>query len=125
MSRTRTLAATLALGRLAFGAGLVAGPQKLARAWIGDDAQRGPVKIVLRALGARDIALSAGALACLRDTDALRLWLGGAVLADLCDVASTLLTPGSMLPGNARWGTVALGGGSALAGAALIAALDR
>ena len=125
MSRTRTLAAAFALGRLAFGAGLVARPDKVASGWLGDDARRGPVKIAVRAVGARDIALSAGALATLRDTDALRLWLGGGVLSDLCDVVSTLVTPGSVLPGNARWGTAALGGGSALAGAALIAAIDR
>ena len=74
---------------------------------------------------ARDIALSAGTLASLRDTEALRRWLAAAILADLCDVVSTLVTPGSVLPGNARWGTVALGGGSALAGAALLAAADR
>ena len=110
---------------MAFGAGLVASPEKVASGWLGDDALRGPVKIALRGLGARDIALSAGVLATLRDTDALRLWLCGGILSDLCDVVSTLVTPGSVLPGNARWGTVALGGGSALAGAALIATLDR
>ncbi|MGH3991283.1 MAG: hypothetical protein ACRDSN_02330 [Pseudonocardiaceae bacterium] len=125
MSRTRKLTAAFAIGRLAFGVGLLASPEKVASGWLGDDARRGPVKIVVRAVGARDIALSAGALATLRNTDALRLWLGGGVLSDLCDVVSTLVTPGSVLPGNARWGTVALGGGSALAGAALIAAVDR
>ena len=125
MSGTRKLTAAFALGRLAFGAGLVASPEKVASGWLGDDARRGPVKIAVRAVGARDIALSAGVLATLRDADVLRLWLAGGVLSDLCDVVSTLVTPGSVLPGNARWGTVALGGGSALAGAALIAAIDR
>ena len=125
MSRTRNLTAAFALGRLAFGAGLIASPEKVASGWLGADAQRGPVRIAVRGLGARDIALSAGALATLRDTDALRLWLAGGVLSDLCDVLATLVTPGGVLPGNARWGTVALGGGSALAGAALIAAIDR
>ena len=110
---------------MGFGLGLLVKPESVAAGWIGELAQRDPVKLMLRAVGGRDIALSAGALACLRETDALRLWLGGAVLADLCDMASTLVTPGSVLPGNARWGTVALGGGSALAGAALIVALDR
>ncbi|CAN5166212.1 hypothetical protein BH20ACT20_BH20ACT20_05510 [soil metagenome] len=125
MSRTRKLTALFALGRLAFGAGLVASPERVASSWLGDDAQRAPVKIVVRAVGARDIALSAGTLASLRDADALRRWLAGAILSDLCDVVSTLATPGSALPGNARWGTVALGGGSALAGAALLVAVNR
>ena len=125
MSRPRTLTAAFAIGRLAFGAGLVAVPERLASSWIGDDANREPVKIAVRALGTRDIVIGAGALATLRDTDALRLWLGGAVLSDLCDVLSTLATPGGVLPPNARWGTVALGGGSALVGAALLAATKR
>lgn len=125
MSRTRTLTAAFALGRLAFGAGLIASPGRVASGWLGADAERAPVQVAIRGLGARDIALSAGALASLRDTEALRRWLAGAILADLCDVVSTLVTPGSVLPGNARWGTVALGGGSALAGAALLAAADR
>jgi hypothetical protein len=122
MAPTRTLTTAFALGRLAFGAGLLTAPEKLAARWIGADATRPPVKIVLRAVGARDIALSAGALASLRDEDALRLWLGGALISDLCDVVSTLVTPPDVLPANARWGTVALGGGSALIGAALLAA---
>jgi len=125
MSRTRTLTAAFALGRLAFGAGLIASPGRVASGWLGADAERAPVKVAIRGLGARDIALSAGTLASLRDTEALRRWLAAAILADLCDVVSTLVTPGSVLPGNARWGTVALGGGSALAGAALLAAADR
>jgi len=110
---------------MGFGAGLVARPEKVASGWLGDDARREPVKIAVRGVGARDIALSAGVLATLRDTNAVRLWLGGGIVSDLCDVVSTLVTPGSVLPGNARWGTVALGGGSALAGAALIVALSR
>ena len=125
MARTRSFTAAFALGRLAFGAGLVAIPERIAEPWLGSDVRRPPVKIAVRAVGARDIALAAGTLASLKDGDALRLWLAGAIVSDLCDVVSTLVTPGSVLPGNARWGTVALGGGSALAGAALLAALDR
>ena len=125
MSRTRTLTAGLAAGRLLFGAGLIAVPEKLASRWLGEDAARPAVKIAIRALGARDVALSAGTLACLGDGDALRLWIAGAMVSDLCDVVSTLVTPGSALPGNARWGTAVLGGGSALAGAALLATETR
>jgi len=40
-------------------------------------------------------------------------------------VLATLLAPADALPGNARWGTIALGGGSALAGAAVLTALKR
>ena len=125
MSRTRTLTALFGLGRLAFGAGLIARPERVASGWLGDDAARPPVQIVIRAVGARDIALSAGTLASLADDGALRRWLAGAVLSDLCDTVATLATPGSALPGNARWGTAALGGGSALAGVVLLARVGR
>ena len=125
MSRTRTFTGLFALGRLAFGAGLLAAPGRAASGWLGKDAQRPPVKIAIRAVGGRDVALSLGALATIADADALRVWLAAAILSDLGDVAATLATPSGALPGNARWGTVALGGGSALAGAALLAALER
>ncbi len=122
MSRTRTLTAAFAVSRLLFGAGLILVPEQLASRWLGDDSRRAPVKIAIRAVGARDVALSAGILATLREGDALRPWLAGAVVSDLCDVLSTLATPGGALPGNARWGTAVLGGGSALAGTALLVA---
>ncbi len=120
MVSTRTLVALFATGRLLFGVGLLARPGKLAAGWIGEDGEREPVKVVLRGLGARDVALSAGALTSLGDDDRLALWLAGAILGDLADVASIFIPPASSLPDNARWGTVALGGGAAAAGVALL-----
>jgi hypothetical protein len=61
----------------------------------------------------------------LGDNDQLRRWVLGAAACDLSDVAIALATPSDALPANARWGTVALGGGTALAGLLLYAALDR
>jgi hypothetical protein len=121
---THTSAATVAfsLSRLAFGAGLLAVPERVASGWIGDDAARDPVKIVIRGLGARDVALAAGALACREDPDRLATWLSMTIASDLCDVAATLAVPSDSLPDNARWGTVAMAGGAALAGVALLAA---
>ena len=125
MPSARQLTAAFALGRLAFGVGLMARPDHVASGWVGMDAQRGAVKIVLRGLGARDVALSAGALAALGDEDRLAHWIAAAIGCDLSDVVSTLVAPPDSLPGNARWGTVALGGGSALAGALLLAGIKR
>jgi hypothetical protein len=125
MSRTRTLTAAFAAARLAFGAGLLAVPERVAKGWIGSDAESDPVKIVTRGLGARDIALSAGVLAFLDEEDTLATLLAFTVLCDLCDVASTLAAPAGSLPGNARWGTVAMAGGAAAAGAALTVAVKR
>jgi hypothetical protein len=122
---TRQLTAAFALGRLAFGVGLMARPGRVASGWIGSDAERDTVKIVLRGLGARDVALSVGALAALGDEDRLAHWVAAAIGCDLSDVVSTLAAPPGSLPGNARWGTVGLGGGAALAGALLLAGLKR
>lgn len=125
MPSTRTLTTAFALGRLAFGVGLIAAPDKLSARWIGADGERGPVKVLLRGLGARDIALSAGALASLGDDDHLALWLAGAIVGDLTDLASIFVPPASQLPSHARVGTVLLGGGAAAAGAALLAQVKR
>ena len=125
MPSTRQLTTAFALGRLAFGVGLMARPDRVASGWIGENAEKGAVKIVLRGLGARDVALSAGALAALGDERRLAHWIAAALGCDLSDVVSTLAAPAGSLPGNARWGTVALGGGSTLAGALLLAGLKR
>jgi len=121
MASTRTLTAAFALSRLVFGIGLIVAPDKLSARWIGEDGERGPVQVLLRGLGARDVALSAGALASLGDDDQLAVWLAGAIIGDLTDVASIFVPPASQLPDNARLGTVALGGGAAAAGIALLA----
>ena len=125
MPSARLLTTAFALGRLAFGIGLLARPRQVASGWIGQDAERGAVRVVLRGLGARDVALSAGALAALGDEDRLAHWLAAAIGCDLSDVVATLAAPAESLPGNACWGTVVLGGGSAVAGAALLAGLKR
>lgn len=125
MPSARLTTIAFALGRLAFGIGLLARPEAVASGWVGKDAERRPVQVVLRGLGARDVALSAGALAALGDDDRLAHWLAAAVGCDLADVVATLAAPTDALPGNARWGTVALGGGAAALGAALLAGLKR
>jgi hypothetical protein len=125
MTTPTKLTALVALGRLAFGVGLIAAPARVASGWLGGDAARPAAQVAIRGLGARDVALSAGALSTLGDTAALRRWVAAAAACDLTDVAVALATPSEALPSNARWGTVALGGGTALAGLLLLAALDR
>ena len=95
MTAPTKLTALVALGRLAFGAGLIAAPARVASGWLG------------------------------ADTHQLRRWVLGAAACDLADVAIALATPSDALPANARWGTVALGGGAAAAGLLLYVALDR
>lgn len=118
MPSTRALIAALALGRIAFGAGLLAAPARVAQGWIGDDAARAPVQVAVRALGARDVALSAGALALAGDGAKARPWLLAAAACDCVDLAATLAAGDTLAP-RARIGTALLAGGSALAGIAL------
>jgi len=107
-----------ALGRVAFGAGLVATPGRAASGWLDEDAKRPPTQVAVRGLGARDVALAGGAILAAREGFGLRPWLVGCVACDLVDVASTLAA-GDALSARARWGTVALAGAAAAFGAAL------
>jgi hypothetical protein len=123
MTATRALTLAFAIGRIGFGAGLAGPPSALATRWIGADAKRRPVQVAVRGLAARDVALAAGVVHAVGGSGSTRPWLAACVGSDLADIAASLAA-GDSLPPNARWGTVALAGASAAAGAALLAA-DR
>lgn len=125
MNAIRTTTAAFAAGRIAFGLGLIGAPERVAGRWLGPEAAAGPVKIVIRGLGARDVALSAGMLATLGDPERLTPWLAVTIASDLTDLFATLAVPAESLPDNARWGTVALAGSAAATGAALLLAARR
>jgi len=124
MQGSQKTAVAFALGRIAFGVGLVVAPQKVAAGWLAEDAQRPPAQVAIRGLGARDVALAGGVVLAARESAALRPWLIGCLVCDLADIASTLAA-GSALPARARWGTVALAGSAAIAGAALTARVEK
>jgi hypothetical protein len=105
-----------ALGRIAFGVGLIVAPDRVASGWLPDDAARPGTQVAVRGLGARDVALAAG-VAVAGDK---RPWLIACLACDLADIAGTLAA-GEALPPRARWGTVALAGSAAVAGAVLVA----
>jgi hypothetical protein len=117
------LARTVAALRLAFGAGLVLAPARLAEPWVGSDGTRPGTTVITRALGARDAALGAGALAA--DEAGLPLWLAAAVAADTADLLSTL-AGGPAVPARGRVLVAILAGAGAASGiAALIALRSR
>ena len=123
MNRTAHLAIAYAAGRIAFGVALTALPARVGSAWIGADAQRKPPQAPIRGIGARDIALGGGlVLAALRGDD-MKPWLLGCVAADVVDVGA-ILAAGDGVPGQARLGTVAIAGASAVGGVALTVAAD-
>ena len=124
MTQQRNLIYAFSAGRIAFGAALMAVPSQVGSSWMGQDAERRPVHIAIRGLGARDVALAAGGAAAAARGAAVRPWLAGCLACDLVDIAATLAA-GDSVPSRARWGTVALAGCAALAGAALLATVEE
>ena len=114
----RDLATQHAYGRVAVGAAFVLFPGLAGRAWIGSDAARRPVKVLARAFGARDLAIGLGVLIALDRDAPVRGWIDAGVLSDAIDTCASLLAGDSVPPGI-RWPCVALGAGSAAAGALL------
>jgi hypothetical protein len=110
----------IAGGRIGFGVALVLAPDKVTTRWLGDDAGRAGTAVVSRGLGARDVALGAGALVA--SADRLRPWVAAAILADTADLVSTL-TAGRALPLTGRLLVGALASGGVVLGAIALAGL--
>ena len=123
--RSRALLTSLALGRLAVGAGLTAKPAgPLGAGWVGGEESRRPTNALLfRAVGARDMALALGTLAAFREGSRLRPWLLAATLADAADLVATL-TAGRAVPLQGKATIAAVAGGAIAGQLALLRALD-
>ena len=118
--------ATLAvLGlRVAYGAGLIAAPERLARRWLGSAAGAPPTQVQLRGLGAREIVVHGAAIAAVLRGVPLRPFMAASVAGDLADILATVAGRRG-LPDGAAPATLAVAGGSALLTAGLAAAVDR
>ena len=116
------IARFVAAGRIGFGVALIVAPERLTSVWLGSDAARPGARVLTRGLGARDLALGAGALAA-ADSQ-LQPWVAGAIVADVADLVATVAA-GTSLPrtGRALVGAVAAGG--AVLGALALAGLRR
>jgi hypothetical protein len=121
--QARDLALLNARGRMAIGAVLVLAPRLAGPMWIGDDADRPAVKVLARAVGARDLVLGLGIAVALDRGSPVRGWLEGAAVADGLDLAATLLAGGS-IPEGKRRSVAVVAGVSGIACAALARALD-
>jgi len=123
--RITRLSATAVLGlRVSYGLALIAAPRRLALRWLGPAAEDAPLQVALRALGAREAILHAGALLALSRDAPLRPWLAASAAGDMTDVIATAAGR-RRLPHGAAHATLAVGGGSALISAALAIALER
>ncbi len=133
VSLLRASARAVAAGRVALGLTALAWPAGPARPWVGAGGDDLAVRVLARALGARDLALGLGALAALRrppgepgepgEARSARepwpagAWVAAGALSDALDVVASLLA-WRELPRTGRWLVVASAGGAALAGAA-------
>src|ERR1700710_1348528 len=88
--------------RVAYGAGLVVAPSRLAKRWLGPSAAAAPPQVALRGLGTREIVLHTGAIAAAAGDAPLRPWLLGSVLGDLTDIVATFGGRRELPPGAAR-----------------------
>jgi hypothetical protein len=120
MSRKHLVIGYAAL-RIGYAAALLASPGRTARPWVGSAAAEPAAAIALRGLGARDLALAAGALAAAVSGGAARPWLAACAVSDAVDLTATLIADGDALPSRAKPGTAAAAGSFGAAGAALAA----
>jgi hypothetical protein len=81
----------MAAGRIAVGVALTVAPGTAGRRWIGPSATDPSVKVMTRAMGARDLALGFGTLRAIEDGAPLRTWAVLGVLSDGVDAVATLL----------------------------------
>jgi hypothetical protein len=94
----RDLALGLAGGRIAIGIVSVLAPGLVGRAMMGPDSDSGGTRLVLRVVGARDLALGIGVLAALDRNAPLRGWLRASAVVDGLDAAGSLLARHHLRP---------------------------
>ena len=97
----RELALSNARGRMAVGVALLLAPGLIGRRWIGEQAGDPAVKVITRALGARDFALGLGAAIALDHGAPARGWLEAGALSDAVDLVATRLAGDSIPPARA------------------------
>jgi hypothetical protein len=106
----------MAAGRLVLGSAVLAAPEQVMSHWLGEEnARLGGVRDLGRGLAARDIAMGLAVLQTLDDPVLGPRILVACAFADAIDALGTILERDS-LPLMGALGTVAIAGGSALAG---------
>src|SRR5215213_5383875 len=110
--------------RIGVGAAFVLFPRLAGNMWIGPDAARRPVKVLARAFGARDLAIGLGVVIALDRGTPVRGWIEAGAFSDTINTCASLLAGGSIPPGI-RLSAIAIGAGSAAAGAKLAPEFDH
>ena len=117
-------AETLALVRVGIGLAAWILPDHLTDPWVGPSTDPKTRAVLSRALGARDVALGAGALLAARNHKGVRGWVEAGGLADAGDLVATLIAF-RRLPRLTRWGILAMTGGAVAAAAILAPSLGE
>ena len=110
--------------RVAYGAALIAAPERITRRWLGPSAGTPPTQVPLRGLGAREIVVHGAAIAAVMRNAPLRPFLAASAVGDTADIIATAAGRRGLPAGSAP-ATLAVAGASALLTAALAAAVDR
>ena len=94
----RDLALGLAGGRIAIGVASLLAPGLVGRAMMGAKGDSGGMRLLLRVVGARDLALGIGALVALDRDAPVRGWLRASAVVDALDAAGILLVRRHLRP---------------------------
>jgi hypothetical protein len=94
----RDLAVGLAGGRIAIGVVSVLAPGVVGRAMMGADGDSSGARLLLRVVGARDLALGIGVLAALDRDAPVRGWLRVSAVVDGLDAGGSLLARRHLRP---------------------------
>lgn len=86
----RQLASAAGLTRIAIGAGLALAPARANRMWLGSEADRPAMRVVIRMVGARDAILGLGLWRAANGGRSTKAWLAYSALADAADGLATL-----------------------------------
>ena len=96
--QARKLALGLAGGRIAIGVVSLLVPGLLGRAMICSEVNSGAVRLLLRVVGARDLALGIGVLVALDRDAPVRGWLRASAVADGLDGVGSVLARDHLRP---------------------------
>jgi hypothetical protein len=108
----RDLAVALATGRIAIGLLSLLTPGIVGRAMIGARGSTGGTRLLLRMVGARDLALGLGVIAAMERDGPVRGWLEASALVDGLDLSACVLARHHLRPGVAPVAAGMAGGGT-------------
>jgi hypothetical protein len=108
-------ARALAIGRAVFGAALLIVPERVAKGWLGDYAERPAVHALVRSIGVRDVVLGMIALHTLDHPEVGPRWQTTCAVVDTVDLLATGAARKD-LPAAGVAGTALVAGGAAAAG---------